>query len=152
MKFKHLFIVAITLLNAPLLSAQLKDYIQKMPNPEKKDKKEYYGEINWTTGEIEAQGVCFFKPSVMGVEYDIELSKAGAEADAKANLIAIINGTKVHDTVTVAKFSDNQSVSHITQAITEGHIRAMLVGEPKINGNKVTVTMRANIYGQGSIY
>ncbi len=112
---------------------------------------EQIGNINWTQGVVEAKGKVFVNPehvNRMGIEYARELALVGAEADARANLLAMIAEVKIFDTVRVV---DKMLEKKVTVSILEGSIMARRVGEPTYGNNWVEVTMRCDLEGMGGV-
>jgi hypothetical protein len=88
---------------------------------------------------IEATGVSIIDKSKPNIQA-IELAKLGANAVAKANLLALIKGTYIKQETEIIDLS---STSSKLSAKIEGLILgAEEVGEPKINSEKVEVRLR----------
>jgi hypothetical protein len=110
------------------------------------------GTINWTQGVLEAKGRVYLNAkhvTSLGLQYAQDMALSGAEADARANLLASIQAVNIHDTVRVV---DKMVEKKVTVQILDGSIKARRVGEPIYGNNWVEVTMRCDLDGeQGSV-
>ncbi|MFN0204158.1 MAG: hypothetical protein ACKVTZ_21745 [Bacteroidia bacterium] len=109
------------------------------------------GSTNWTDGYIEATGKCFIDRAKWKIPGQAEeLSKTGADALARRNLLALISKVRIIDTVTlVNQVFDRQ----VTMQILDGYIKnAYRIGNYTITENYIEVTFRMNLLeGENSV-
>ncbi len=124
--------------------------ISQPENPKEKPSKT--GDINWTQGYLEAKGKAYFNGkhvANLGLDYAREMAKIGAEADARANLLAMVQAVTIYDTVRVV---DKITEQKITIQVLVGAIKARQFGSDVYGDNWVEVAMRCDIDGNdGSV-
>ena len=108
---------------------------------------EQIGEINYTQGFYEATGKVWLndKHLAKGKDYAIEMATAGAEVDARANLLTMILAVEIYDTVRVV---DKIVEQKVTIQTVHGFIKATIVNT-LVGNNYVTVIARTsadNVY------
>jgi hypothetical protein len=117
------------------------------PNNNNSNSIEQIGTINYTKGFFEAIGKVWFndKHLAKGKDYAIEMAIIGAEADARANLLAMILAVEIYDSVRVV---DKIVEQKVTIQTVHGYIKAAIVNR-MVGENYVTVVARTsadNVY------
>ncbi len=108
-----------------------------------------YGTVNWDQGVVEAIGTGVPSSIAKSPAQARLMARRAAIVDAQRNLLEAIEGVKVTAETTVQNFeTTNDTVKTQVTGIVKG---AKIVNEQQLADGTYQVTMRINLFGQGSL-